>query len=345
MANKAKKSTETPAPVTVEDHIHAGKAEAQKKKNAVNEALKFPVGENFEKDLSLILESDCEANGETVVIALIDFDNFLHINDDFGVKTGDQILIDTGLYIKKNLPKDAALYRIGGDEFGIIFKGETEREEIFLFLNDLKNGFDIKTPDGAAQSITIGMATAFADASRCPELIRKADGALYRAKTNGRNKVAMAREEKMIPKTSHYTQDQLQRLAKLSKHEGIGEAILLREALDMLLKKSDNCSASVMYTMQNAYCHFRHKKTGAGLDMSAPVFYGYYSSGSFSKKVSPVIPSTSLLALLHPSIPFSSNQNSPAPSSYCTSSVYVSSSLYVRMKNFASVYSRRVVDS
>ena len=175
-----------------------------------------------------------------MVIALIDFDNFFHINDDFGVKTGDQILIDTGLYIKKNLPKDAALYRIGGDEFGIIFKGETEREEIFLFLNDLKNGFDIKTPDGAAQSITIGMATAFADASRCPELIRKADGALYRAKTNGRNKVAMAREEKMIPKTSHYTQDQLQRLAKLSKHEGIGEAILLREALDMLLKKYDN---------------------------------------------------------------------------------------------------------
>jgi predicted DNA-binding protein len=49
----------------------------------------------------------------------------------------------------------------------------------------------------------------------------------------------MAREEKMIPTTSHFTQDQLQRLANLSKREGIGEAILLREALDMLLKKYD----------------------------------------------------------------------------------------------------------
>lgn len=68
--------------------------------------------------------------------------------------------------------------------------GESEREDIFLFLNDLKNGFDV-------------------------------------------------REEKMIPKTSHYTQEQLQRLGKLSKLEGIGEAILLREALDMLLKKYD----------------------------------------------------------------------------------------------------------
>ena len=53
------------------------------------------------------------------------------------------------------------------------------------------------------------------------------------------DKVAMAKEEKMVPKTSHYTQDQLQRLAKLAKREGVGEAILLREALDLLLKKYD----------------------------------------------------------------------------------------------------------
>ena len=70
-------------------------------------------------------------------------------------------------------------------------------------------------------------------------MIRKAESALFRAKANGSNKVALAREEKMIPKTSHYTNDQLKCLTKLSKREGVGEAILLREALDMLLKKYD----------------------------------------------------------------------------------------------------------
>ena len=236
----AKKNEEAPArPITVDDHIELNKKNTQKKRTAVNDALQFPVGDQFEKDLTEILDSDCEANGETVVIALVDFDQFLHINTDFGADVGDKVLIETGLYIKERIPKDARVYRIGGDEFGIIFKGETEREDIFLFLNDLKNDFNVKTPDGAGQSITIGMATAFVDASRCAELIRKADGALYRAKVSGRNRVTMAREEKMIPKTSHYTQDQLQRLAKLSKREGIGEAILLREALDMLLKKYD----------------------------------------------------------------------------------------------------------
>ncbi len=226
-------------PITVEDHINLGKEHAKKNLNAVNEALKFPGGEDFEKDLTAILESDYEEMGETVVIALIDFDCFLHINKDFGVDVGDDMLIRMGRYIKEKLPKDATVYRIGGDEFGLIFKGDSEREEVFLFLNELRIGFDVKTPDGAAQTITIGMATAGTDASRYAELVRKADSALYRAKVSGRNKVAMAKEEKMIPKTSHYTQEQLQRLSKLSKTEGIGEAILLREALDMLLKKYD----------------------------------------------------------------------------------------------------------
>ena len=61
--------------------------------------------------------------------------------------------------------------------------------------------------------------------------------ALHRAKTTGRNKVSLAREERMITKTSHYTQGQLERLSELATREGVGEAVLLREALDDLLRK------------------------------------------------------------------------------------------------------------
>ena len=225
-------------PVTAEDHKEQGRVHAEKQ-SAVNDALKFPTGNAFDEDLGEILASDAEANGEVVAIALIDCDKFFHINDDFGREAGDRVLISTGEYIRDSLPEGAKVYRIGGDEFGIIFRGTTEREEIFLFLNELKNNYSVTTPDGERQTITVGMATAFEDASRCAELIRKADGALYRAKVAGGNKVAMAKEEKMVPKTSHFTQDQLQRLAKLAKREGVGEAILLREAVDLLLKKYD----------------------------------------------------------------------------------------------------------
>lgn len=230
---------ETFRPISVEDHRTLNNINLKKGQNAVNDALGFPTGDDFEKDLTEILNSNYEEAGESVSVALIDCDEFYHINNDFGREEGDRILIAAGRYIKEKAPADANVYRIGGDEFGIIFKGSMEREEIFLLLNDLKNGYDVKTPDGAKQSITIGMATAGVDASRYAELVRKADSALYRAKISGRNKVAMAKEEKMIPKTSHFTQEQLQRLSKLSKQEGIGEAILLREGLDLLLKKYD----------------------------------------------------------------------------------------------------------
>lgn len=239
MSKKAETKAATTKTVAAKDSKENAAKSTGKKPFTVDEVLKLPKEEAFEKDLTEILDSDAESDGETVVIALIDFDEFMHINTDFGREVGDRVLIETGRYIKEKAPKTARVYRMGGDEFGMIFKGTMEREDIFLFLNELKSNFPVKTPDGASHTVTIGMATAFLDASRYAELVRKADGALYRAKINGRNRVAMAKEEKMIPKTSHYTQDQLQRLNKLSKREDIGEAILLREALDMLLKKYD----------------------------------------------------------------------------------------------------------
>ena len=233
------KKNENGRPITVEDHKELARRHAERKVSAVNDALQFPNGEAFEEDLNAILNSDAEANGEIAAIALLDCDKFDHINKDFGTDEGDRILIEAGKYIRDNLPEGAKVYRIGGDEFAIIFRGTLEREEIFLLLNDLKNNYAVQTPDGVRQTITVGMATAFEDANRCAELIRKADGALFRAKVAGGNKVSMAKEEKMVPKTSHFTQDQLQRLAKLARKEGIGEAILLREGLDLLLKKYD----------------------------------------------------------------------------------------------------------
>ena len=230
---------EAKRPVTVADHRELNRIHAAKKTTAVSDALKFPDGDQFEADLAEIFSSDAESSGESIAIALIDCDRFDHINRDFSPDEGDRILIEAGRFVRESLPEGAKVYRIGGDEFGIIFRGTMEREEIFLFLNDLKNSYSVQTPDGERQTITIGLATAFEDASRVPELIRKADSALFRAKAAGGNRVALAKEEKMVPKTSHYTQDQLQRLSRVAKQEGVGEAILLREALDMLLKKYD----------------------------------------------------------------------------------------------------------
>ena len=212
------------------------KAEHHKR---VDEALNLKDGKEFEEDLQALLTAENAEEGDNVIIVLVDLDNFARVNSDFNRDEGDRVIIETGNHLKNYLGESGTLYRVGGDEFGFIFKGQMEKEDIFLLMEDMRKNYDVKLPDGMAMTISIGIATAFENASRYQELVRMADSAMFRAKYNGRNKVALAKEEKMVPKTSHYTQDQLKRLNLLSKREGIGEAILLREAMDMLLKKYD----------------------------------------------------------------------------------------------------------
>lgn len=212
------------------------KAEHHKR---VDEALNLKGGKEFEEDLQALLTAENAEEGDNVIIVLVDLDNFARVNSDFNRDEGDRVIIETGNHLKNYLGESGTLYRVGGDEFGFIFKGQMEKEDIFLLMEDMRKNYYVKLPDGMAMTISIGIATAFENASRYQELVRMADSAMFRAKYNGRNKVALAKEEKMVPKTSHYTQDQLKRLNLLSKREGIGEAILLREAMDMLLKKYD----------------------------------------------------------------------------------------------------------
>ncbi len=208
---------------------------ANTKRNIVNETLQLPLGADFEHVLSEALGRD-----EELVIALIDLDSFDAVNKRFSNDEGDRVLIETGRYFMENKPKKAELFRIGGDEFGFIFKNGEEREEVFLVMEELRRGYSVMLPDGTAVTLSIGIASAPDDAARFSnELIRKADGAIYRAKVGGRNRVCLAKEEKMVTKTSHYTANQLQKLTRIAEREGVGEAVLLREALDALLRKYD----------------------------------------------------------------------------------------------------------
>ncbi len=85
--------------------------------------------------------------------------------------------------------------------------------------------------------ISAGIACFPMDGRTEHELLRKADQALYRAKAGGRKQVRLAYDEKMVPKTTHYTQTQLERLSRLAEERGVSEADLLREAMDDFLTK------------------------------------------------------------------------------------------------------------
>lgn len=205
--------------------------------NPVNAALQLPLADAFEADLTdaLVQAEDIQP----IALAMLDLDGLHAVNTTYGKEAGDKILIETGRHLIQNLPPKARLYRYAGDAFAILFPQGQEKEEAFLLLEALRRSYSLTQPDGSPATITIGLSCSPEDSTQYTELVRKAEGAMFRGKISGRNKVCLAREEKMVTKTSHYTTEQLQRLTKLSKREGIGEAILLREALDGLLKRYD----------------------------------------------------------------------------------------------------------
>ena len=116
------------------------------KTNKVNDVLRFPNGQAFEEKLTAILASENE--GENAVIALLDVDMFMHVNDDFGHEAGDQVLIELGQYLQKGIEEKGEIYRIQGDEFGIVFNSDLEKEDDFLLMEQLRRGLDIQLPDG-----------------------------------------------------------------------------------------------------------------------------------------------------------------------------------------------------
>ncbi|MFZ0533395.1 MAG: diguanylate cyclase [Anaerolineales bacterium] len=175
-------------------------------------------------------------------LALMDVDKFKTINDQYGHVTGDNVLVAVAEVIQAHAGRDAVVGRYGGDEFLIVFPGE-EREQAFLKLEQIRQELsqhDLAIPDGKAIEgipISAGVASFPVDGRTENELLRKADHALYRAKVSGRNQVRLAYEERMVPKTTHYTQTQLERLSKLADERGVNEADLLREAMDDFLTK------------------------------------------------------------------------------------------------------------
>ncbi len=196
----------------------------------------------FHDELERIMR-EAEEMEEPVTLAFADIDRFLEVNESVGHKAGDLVLLTVVDDLKGLVEEDAIIARYGGDEFAILFPGK-ERESSFLNLekvreavenrrqfNDEHSSFELKI------TISAGIASFPVDARSVSELLRKADQAMYRAKELGGNQVRLAYEERMVPKTSHYTQTQLERLSRLSEKEGIGEAVLLREALDNLLLK------------------------------------------------------------------------------------------------------------
>lgn len=175
-----------------------------------------------------------------ISLAVVDIDLFGAINEVHGRETGDGVLCDLVAALTACLAGEEALYRFGGDALAVMLPG-VEKEQAFLRMEAFRSGYAGERTLASGQvvpvSISMGLAAYSDDGVKAQDVVHKANEALYRAKVGGRDRICLAREEKMVTKTSHYMQGQLLGLRRLAEREKIGEALLLREALNDLLRK------------------------------------------------------------------------------------------------------------
>lgn len=181
-----------------------------------------------------------QESGDPLSVVLVDLDNFHGINQAHGHACGDRVLADVARALKETLPESAIISRYGGDEFAAALP-DTRVDEAFMLLEELRRRvLTLRFEDCPEVELTcsIGLAAYPGHGSNDVELMRAADQALYDAKLNGRNRVALpSTDSRMTTKTSYYTVTQLERLSQLAKRLKRNEASVLREALDDVLKK------------------------------------------------------------------------------------------------------------
>jgi diguanylate cyclase (GGDEF)-like protein len=194
-------------------------------------------------DLYKTIMADAKVDNGPVTIGVVDIDNFLTVNEDYNHAVGDVVLIEIAKVCQELAGDKTLVFRYGGDEFVLLFPQVT-REQAFLTLERIRaeveqSNIEIKDKPHEPVRVTLsgGIAAHPIDGTTEYELMRKALQALYRAKNAGSNQIYLAYDEKMIPKTIHFTETQLERLSDLAGELGVTEASLLREALDDLLAK------------------------------------------------------------------------------------------------------------
>jgi diguanylate cyclase (GGDEF)-like protein len=202
----------------------------------------LPGYEAFLTDMAQDIQR-AEQEGGSLSLALFDLDFFTRVNREHGQALGDAVLTALAKHLATSIGDKGRVYRFGGDALMVLLPG-IAKEPAFLLAEEARRGFDKPHEVAAADSketlpltVSVGLAAYPDDGAKDVDVVRKANEAVYRAKVSGRNRVCLAREEKMVTKTSHYTQGQLEGLSRLAKREGLNESVLLREALDDLLRK------------------------------------------------------------------------------------------------------------
>lgn len=122
-------------------------------------------------------------------ILLLDLDHFKKINDTYGHSIGDMVLVETARILKTSIRKNDVAFRLGGDEFLMVMHEIENVEDLLLTKEQLFKRFeqDFHIPSYSIKIMpSIGYAFFPEDGDDLDMLLHKADGRMYREKSERR---------------------------------------------------------------------------------------------------------------------------------------------------------------
>jgi two-component system cell cycle response regulator len=135
------------------------------------------------------------SRGKPLSVLILDIDYFKSINDTFGHDAGDDVLREFADRLKKSIRGIDLACRYGGEEFVVVMP-DTDLGVAALVGERIRRRiagepFPIGQGDRQIEvTISVGIAARLGPDDNAPQILKRADEALYRAKRDGRNRVA-----------------------------------------------------------------------------------------------------------------------------------------------------------
>lgn len=168
--------------------------EAQLRHRANHDSLTGLPNRHFLFDSASDMMPALAAHANSLAAFFIDLDGFKHVNDSLGHAVGDELLKAAALRLKNLVRKDDVLVRLGGDEFMLLARNLSDMriaDDIAQQIVDtMRNTFCLQGCE-LQISASVGIALYPQDGMDIETLMKKADIAMYQAKSAGRDQYQM----------------------------------------------------------------------------------------------------------------------------------------------------------
>lgn len=167
----------------------------QRRAAAIDPLTGIPNRRGFNERAERVV-ARCQPDGTPLTLLLLDLDNFKSINDRFGHRIGDEVLILFSQAASQSLRPLDLLGRIGGEEFVALLPGVTP-DTVMEIAERIRDAFATAARQvegrAIAATVSIGTASSAQTGYDFDALYASADAALYRAKQKGRNRIELGR--------------------------------------------------------------------------------------------------------------------------------------------------------